>query len=132
MPNCYHLRLRLTDAWRCDVCGAPVTIERKPVDDGCPLILTGGEDTENIDPASLMRDPRRPAGQTGEQIIAKAHRAVQEARQQARGRKGEKALRLTHRIPTEVWWGKRKESRDKHYWDDPANLKKYKAWEVES
>ncbi len=32
---------------------------------------------------------------------------------------------LTHQVPTELYHGKIKQTGDRHYWDDPANVKKH-------
>lgn len=59
-----------------------------------------------------------------ERAYAKHVAAVREAQ---KGRKGGK---LVASIPTEVFHGKIRQTGDKRYWDDPANLAKHKAWKV--
>jgi len=67
----------------------------------------------------------------GHRKEANYQRYVQERRKELQENRNKKSnLRHTHSIPTELFHGKIKQTGDRHYWDDPANLKKHKTSEV--
>lgn len=39
--------------------------------------------------------------------------------------------RMTHSVPADLYHGKIRETGDKHYWDDPGNLKRHRSCEVD-
>lgn len=56
---------------------------------------------------------------------------VQKKRELAETAGGNRGLqRMTHSIPTELFHGKIRQTGDKHYWKDPKNRARHKAWKV--
>ncbi len=41
------------------------------------------------------------------------------------------ATRMSHSIPTELYWGKIRETKDKSYWRDKRNVARHKAWKLD-
>jgi hypothetical protein len=72
-------------------------------------------------------------GDTPAQAARKERRyqqAIQQRRKQVRDGGHSKLGRMTHQVPTELYHGKIKQTGDKDYWKDPANLNKHRSCEV--
>ena len=129
--------------FECEQCGE-ITTEVASIKDGPPTapcccgsatlrIWDLPQVISRIDSDFIPHDKRvvqSAFGRNDEVKIEKAYqRDIEQKRHLAR-QPGKKGIRMTHSIPTELYWGKIKETGDKKYWDDPKNRNRHGSCKV--
>ena len=97
-----------------------------------PMIDTSGcRDASHVPEHARVRSAHD--GKLSPQKIEEQFKSqITNRRKQIRDAGGQRGtIRQTHSVPTHLYHGKIKETGDKNYWNDPANLQKHKDCKVE-
>lgn len=99
----------------------------------CHIDTSGCKDHDEIPEQHRIAcgpiDRNLTSGQA-EAIEAKHQREMEQTRKQIRDGGNKGSFKLTRKIPAPLFHGKIKQTGDRHYWDDPKNLKKHKSTEI--
>jgi len=119
------------EAFECDWCGD--AMERDLLAD----LRTVQIDTSGCRDHDHIPETHRVASNGGfgigrsaaERRTAAYQRHIQQRRGELRdGNRG--SIRQTHSVPTDLYWGKIRQTGDKDYWRDPQNVKKHNSTKV--
>jgi len=114
-----------------------IGFDSPPKRDGIAEILESGEFPGVVvsgDPNHVPKHLRKFQGHLGTEDPDRVERAYQRDIEQKRAlvkeRGRRRGPRMTHSIPSELYFGKIAETGDKAYWDDPKNRDRHKDCKV--
>lgn len=110
---------------RCECGGNPSRVYNAQVN------TAGCKDHDHIPEQKRVADPRGPATQASADRKEAAFRKHIESRRSALREAGNRGgFRHTHSVPADLYHGKIRETGDRNYWSDPANLRRHSSTRV--
>ena len=113
----------------CSYCGART--ERDWQTDAPMIDTSGCRDHSEVRADKQVRSAW-DGHRSSEAVEASFQRHIEKRRAEIRDAGGQRgSVKQTHAVPAHLFHGKIKETGDKNYWSDPANLNKHKECKVE-
>jgi len=95
-----------------------------------PQIDTSGcRDHDDIPPGKRVARSTSPRSAVKEEALFQRH--IEDRRKVLRDGGNRGSFRHTHSVPADLYHGKIRETGDKNYWSDPANLRKHNTCKVD-
>lgn len=131
-PDCPHRPYqyeRRNGRWYCPECRRDVhdEIGSSGIETESGVAVHGGDDPDDIPEGMQYRHPLRSGSGFQEEKKEAGYRDDLRSFHVS-GRRVDGRIRAS--IPVELYYGKIRQTGDRYYWQDPANVRKHKNWTV--